>query len=108
MLEISGFKRDRQGVWIEKSPDATLDYTLNWAGVLPPDQLIITSTWEIESIPDDAAPLAQVTKSFISPYTTIVLTGGTIGKMYTVKNIITTETYTEAREFRVLIKARSI
>ena len=107
MTNTIGYKNDRDGLYIEKTPAAVLPYTLDYTDWLSSDT-IATSNWTVSTISGDASALTQDSESETTTKTTIVLSGGTAGKIYTVSNTITTTAgYTEKRHFRVVVKERS-
>lgn len=67
-----------------KDPDATLDYTINWANWLEGDE-ISTSVWTVETGLTEPRPPVMDTSS-----TTVWLSGGTVGVAYSVQNRIST------------------
>lgn len=67
----------------QKDPVATLDYSVDWSQWLGADTLA-TSTWTVPT------GLTQVTASNTTTKTTVWLSGGTLGTVYTIKNLITT------------------
>lgn len=66
-----------------KDPDATLDYAIDWTQWLVDDQ-ITNSTWEVP------AGLTIENEVFTSTSTVVWLSGGEVGKTYTITNHITT------------------
>ena len=67
-----------------KDPDSTLDYNIDWEAWLDGDQ-IIDSTWDIPIGLSSTGNIYAATG-----LTTVWLSGGTVGEMYTVINRITT------------------
>ena len=110
MTTLTGFERDRSGIFIRKSPTAVLDYTVDWTDWMPVDDTISTSSFQISTISGDAAPLTSDSDTRTDVTATSVLSGGTAGKVYTVACTITTlvNSLTETREFRVLVENRSV
>lgn len=110
MTTLTGFERDRQGIFIRKSPSAILDYTVDWTDWCQTGDYIETCVWSISTISGDASPLVKSSQEQTNNYTcTIYLSGGTDGRVYTVKNTITTiNDLVEQREFRVLVENRSV
>lgn len=70
-----------------KDPDAVLDYSVDWSSWLGSDE-IATSTWEITGTDSD---LTVTTDSKTTTATTVWLSGGTLGVIYSVVNRITTD-----------------
>lgn len=109
MATITGFYKDNIGTVIDKDPEATLDYLINWVDWLSTGDSIDTSTWSIEAITGDADPLTSTATASSTSTTTVKLSGGTIGNLYRVYNTITTNGgLTDRRYFRVKIVARTI
>lgn len=72
---------------MEKDPQARLDYAVNWTPQLVGGDAITTSTWEITPTGltvDSPAP------SIAGGFTTIWLSGGTVGDRYWITNHIAT------------------
>lgn len=87
----------------EKTPEARLDYVVDWSNWLPDGLSIDSSTWEYS---DD---LTSVVQSLDSPQTSIILSGGTEGETYIVKNIIETtggSPLKDSRVFKLLITTK--
>jgi hypothetical protein len=85
-----------------KTPEAVLDYSEDWSSWLGADTLV-TSTWEITP-----SGLTKESDSFTATTTTIWLSGGTLGGLYTVKNIIgTAGGRTNSRAFEVAVMAEA-
>ena len=69
--------------YFEKDPSAILDYQVNWTDWLTTDT-IASSTW---TVPDGITKVTDVTDDTKA---TIWLSGGTVGKRYTITNRIVT------------------
>jgi len=108
MTSLTGFERDRDGIFIRKSPAAVLDYSVSWEDWLPSGETIQTSTFTVSTISGDASPLTKDSESFLSATCTVNLSAGTAGNIYTVTNTITTQNYTEARFFKIVVENRSV
>ena len=111
MSNITGFRTDRSGAWIEHDPDSRLDYSLNWSEWLSGGDTLSTSSWTVSTITGDAAPLvihSQNTNT-VTGISTAVISGGTAGNIYTVKNRVTTGSgLIDERTFRLIVKNRSL
>ena len=108
MGNTTGFRSDRDGIFIEKSDSGVLAYTLDYTDWLSTDT-ISTSSFAVSTISGDSTPLAVDSTSKTTVKATVVLSAGTVGEIYTVTNTITTAGgYTEKRHFRVVVKNRSI
>lgn len=93
----------RPGDTILKDPDAILIYEFNWATYLG-EATIDTSTFLIDG-PNEL--LTQSDDDEADGVTQVTLTGGTVGKKYTLTNRITTSTgETDDRSIVVAIRER--
>ena len=87
----------------EKTPEARLDYIVDWSNWLPTGLVIDSSTWEYS---DD---LIAVSTALDSPQTSIILSGGTEGETYIIKNIIETtggSPLKDSRVFKLVVATR--
>ena len=110
MTQLTGYKQDREGVYIVKDPEATLDYSLDWADWMPASDRIATSNWTIETLAGDLNPLVEVETLLagLTSRTTIFLSGGSVNRNYRVTNTITTDDgRTDERYFRIFVRDRS-
>lgn len=74
---------------IEQDNNARLDYSIDWAALVPGADTISSSTYTV-SPADDTNPLT-VSNTSISGKTTIFwVSGGNVGQLYTVANRVTT------------------
>jgi len=94
-----------------KNPSSELDYTVNWAsksgvndgsaidtGWLQGDT-IVTSSWEIP------AELTRITDVHTDTTATLIMGGGVIGEVYTVRNTIdTVGGRTDVRSITIIMK----
>ena len=108
MTTLTGYERDRDGLFIRKTPAAVLDYSVDWTDWLPSGETIQTSAFSVSTISGDASPLAVDSSSINGSVCTGIISAGTAGNVYTVTNTITTENYTEARFFKIYAEARSV
>jgi len=84
-----------------KDPNAVLDYSVEWSKWLAGDQ-IATSEWSASDSSLEAAD-----DSITATRTTVWLSGGTVGQLYTVTNRITTAGgRTDERSFMVQVQDR--
>lgn len=87
--------------WPAKDPEEVLDYKIDWTKRLGADT-IIASDW-----PDPPAGITVDSALFSAKTTTIWLSGGTLGKSYTLTNRITTAAGRTMEQSVVLpVKAR--
>lgn len=68
-----------------KDPDETLDYSIDWSARLDEGDSISSSTWIISP-----TGLVQESAAFNGALTTIWVSGGEMGKTYTLTNRIQT------------------
>ena len=68
-----------------KDPDATLDYTVSWAGWLPSGDTIDDAAWDVPTGLTESAPSTVTTTT-----ATVWLSGGTAGERYLVRCRVTT------------------
>jgi len=108
-VTVTGFQRDTQGSWIAKDPEATLTYTFDWSQWLEAQQTIATVAYTVQTRSNDPDPVIKVTEGVIQNTKTYVeLSGGQLGKTYTVTADITTNNaQRDRRYFRVKIEERS-
>jgi hypothetical protein len=106
--DLRGFRKDREGAYIQKDPQATLDYSVDWSDWLVGADNISTSTWTIQTYTGDAAPVVKSTDGTAGGVATIYVSGGTEGKIYRLTNRITTGSgLTDERYFRIVVKNTS-
>lgn len=105
----SGYEQDTQGVWIAKDPSAQLVYTFDWVDWLPTGDTIATANYTLQVRANDPQPLIKISQGVQQGrYTYVELSGGQVGKIYTVTAQITTQDgSTDRRNFRVKVENRS-
>jgi hypothetical protein len=111
MTQLTGFRSDRQGAYIEKDPDATLDYSMDWSDWLSAGDNIATATWSVSTITGDADPVTVDSSSTntLTGIATAIVSGGTVNNTYTLKCHVTTDNgLIDERTFRLLVKNRSL
>ena len=108
-LEKTGFLKDTQGVWIPKDPEAVLAYTFDWSEWLPVGDTVATVNYTLQVRANDPAPLVKETQGVQAGTKTFVeLSGGQVGKVYTVTSEVTTsDGLVDRRSFRVKVENRS-
>jgi hypothetical protein len=67
-----------------KTPLATLDFTQDWSSWLATGDTVTVSAWTLET------GLTEDSSSNTTTTATIVISGGTAGKVYKVENTVTT------------------
>ncbi|CAB4154451.1 hypothetical protein UFOVP645_3 [uncultured Caudovirales phage] len=103
----TGFEKINQSLYIDKDPEAVLNYSFDWTDWLAGDTLS-TQTYSIQTRTNDPAPLARVTSGIVGNKTYIRLSGGQNDKTYLVTvKITTTGGFTDRRNFRVRVINRS-
>lgn len=109
MANLTGFKKDLKGAYIEKHPSANIQYGVDWTDYLNSGDAISTATVSIEAITGDAAPLALPTDAATDVVVSgavvnVRLEGGTTGNEYNVDvQITTTNGDIDVRRFRIII-----
>lgn len=109
MASLTGFKRDQKGAFIEKHPDANIQYAVDWTDYLNSGDTINTATATIETITGDASPLALPTDASTDVVVSgavvnVRLNGGTSGNEYNVDvRINTVNGDADVRRFRIII-----
>ncbi len=109
----TAFQVDGVGPWIEKDPNAVVDYHVAWSDWLAGDT-IATATWTLatglvkdsQSINSGALTLDGVSHG-ANTVATVWISGGTAGAEYSVACRITTAGgRTDERTFRVVVRER--
>ena len=114
MANLTGFKRDNEGAYIEKAPAANIQYAIDFTDYLNSGDSISSATVAIESITGDGNPLTFPTNQATDVLTTSTLasmrlTGGTIGNVYNVDvTIATSNGDTDKRRFRIVITEKNL
>lgn len=110
MSTITGYKQDTQGSWIAKDPEAQLVYSMDWSEWLSTGQTITAVNYTENSRVNDTAPLVIESEGVQGGSLTYCeLSGGAVGKVYTVTAAITTDDGAiDRRNFRVKIENRSV
>tara|TARA_R110000744_G_scaffold253847_1_gene369583 strand:+ start:137 stop:466 length:330 start_codon:yes stop_codon:yes gene_type:complete len=109
MATLTGYLRDSKGIFINKDPSATLDYTLDWAEYTQAGDAVATASWTTSTISEDPAPLAIGVASVNNDKATVLINGGTAGNIYTVTcAITTTDSLADRRNFRIVVKNRTL
>ena len=109
MANLTGFKRDHKGAYIEKHPSANIQYGIDWTDYLNSGDTINTASVSIETITGDASPLQLPTDAatdvvIAGALVNVRLEGGTSGNEYDIDVSITTANGdTDVRRFRIVI-----
>lgn len=112
MADITGFQRDRDGIFIVKDPSANIRFQLDWTDYLATNSDTIDSAAvTIETHTGDVAPLALPTNAgtdvSVSGGKKVVirLNAGDSGQTYNIKVAVTLASNDiDVRHFRVLVK----
>lgn len=110
MITKTGYQADTIGSWIAKDPASTLTYVLDWSQWLAVGEVLTASTYALQVRANDPQPLVKVSEAFdpIDGTTSVTLSGGQAGKVYTVTATITTsESNVDRRSFRVKVENRT-
>jgi hypothetical protein len=109
MANLTGFKKDNTGLYIEKAAGANIKYGVDFTDYLTTGDAISSASVAIETISGDSSPLALPT----NPSTDVVvanalvnirLNGGSAGNIYNVDvTIVTSNGDTDVRRFRIAI-----
>tara|TARA_R110000868_G_scaffold142286_2_gene359501 strand:+ start:589 stop:933 length:345 start_codon:yes stop_codon:yes gene_type:complete len=112
MADLTGFKRDNDGAYIEKHPLANIQYGIDFTDYLNSGDSISSTVITVESISGDSAPLqfptdAATDVSIAGAVVQFRLEGGTLNNIYNVDvRINTSEGDTDVRRFRIVIKEK--
>ena len=110
MISQTGYLKDTQGSWIAKDPQAQLIYSMDWSEWLLAGDELTSVSYSLQVRANDPAPLVKESEGFATGthLTYIELSGGQVGKIYTVTAAITTQNGLEdRRSFRVKVENRS-
>jgi len=110
MATLTGYKRDIDGLYIDKDPEATLIYTFDYTNWLASGEDISNSNWAVDTISGDGDPVVVSASTIHSGAKKVLLTltGGTAGNIYTLRNtIVTDDSQTERKFFRIVCEQRS-
>ena len=124
MANLTGFKKDNEGAYIEKHPDANIQYGIDFTDYLNASDNISTATVTIETISGDASPLKFPTAGYanqqvrtsagedVSISANVVgirVTNGSLNNIYNVDcKIVTTNGDTDSRRFRIVIGVKNL
>ncbi len=114
MATLTGFKRDAKGVFIEKDPFATLDYTLDFTNWMPEGYTIASLSVTASNENDDSTSLAVDSTSHTNYLASAILSGGEAGQIYNVEYRLTfstsdsTANRQDSRSFRIKCVERQL
>ena len=109
MANLTGFKKDNLGAFIEKHPSANIKYGMDFTDYMISNDTVNSATVAIEAIAGDASPLALPTDAatdvgIANNVVSVRLSGGTSGNVYNVDvTIVTGNGDTDARRFRIVV-----
>jgi hypothetical protein len=107
-VEITGYLRDQQGVYIPKDPEARLTYAFDWQHWLPAGTSIASVSYTLQVRANDPAPLTKDAEGITGTKTFVRLSGGGVNKVYTVTaEIVLDNGERDRRNFRVKVENRS-
>ena len=114
MTQITGYRTDKTGSYIEKDPQAKLDFTMDWSDWLASGDPLRTVVWRASAAttyvgtPGANLTIHSNTTSTINGTTTAIISGGSAGNTYTVTcNITTDNGLIDERFFRIQVRDRS-
>jgi len=114
MANLTGFKRDNEGAYIEKASAANIKYAIDWTDYLNSGDTISSATVAIETITGDTNALRLPTNAatdvlIAGAVVSVRLRGGTLGNVYNVDiTIVTSNGDTDVRRFRVVITNKNL
>jgi hypothetical protein len=107
-IDKTGYLKDVDGIWIPKDPEAQLTYTFDWSEWLPVGTALSTVTYTLQVRANDPAPLVKESSGVTGAKTYVELSGGQVGKIYTVTaEVATDDGSIDRRSFRVKVENRS-
>ena len=113
MPSITGFKQDASGLYIEKDPFATLDYTPDFTDWMPAGYVIASLSVTATNVNGDSSSLVVGSSTHTNFLASAILSGGEAGNVYNVEYRITisqdsTADKQDSRNFRVKVLERQI
>jgi hypothetical protein len=103
-----GFQLTDNQLWISKDPSARLFYTFDWSEWLASNDSLSIAEYDIAARINDPLPLALESSGIDGKKTYIELSGGQVGKSYTVSVTVTTsDGLIDRRSFKVRVENRS-
>lgn len=105
----TGYEQDNIGSWIRKDPSASLIYSMDWSEWLPEGDALTQVEYTLQVRANDPQPLIKGDNGVQSGTITFCeLSGGQVGKIYTITANITTDSgLIDSRSFRVKVENRS-
>ena len=108
-INRTGFLSTNTGLTIDKDPEATLTYTLDWTTWLEAGDTIATGDWTAAARRNDPTPLTIASSGIADTNKTYVeLSGGQADKTYVITvAVVTGDGLNDRRSFRVNCVNRS-
>lgn len=109
MTDITGFKKDYDGSYIQKDPGAELTYTIDWTNWVSDSDSLSTASFAVSTISGDSAPVVVEASGVVvgTDKAYVTLSGGSDKETYTVTNTITTTNGdTDVRRFKLQVLNR--
>ena len=109
MANLTGFKKDNKGIYIEKDSTSNITYGLDFTDYIQTGDAVASVVVTIESITGDATPLAFPTNhatdtAVAANLVNIRLNAGTDGNVYNIGCKITTNNGdVDSRHFRIVV-----
>ena len=110
MISQTGYLQDVQGSWIAKDPQAQLIYSMDWTEWLADGDTLASVTYALQVRANDPYPLVKESEGFEvgANITYVELSGGNVGKVYTITASITTALgSTDRRSFKIKVENRT-
>jgi hypothetical protein len=111
MSTITGYKEDTDGTYIQKDRLARLVYSMDWSLWLPTGAVITAVDYSIAARINDANPPVVHSEGIADAGTVTYaeISGGSVGKVYTVTAVITLDSgETDRRAFRIKVENRLV
>ena len=105
----TGFEYRNNQLTIDKDPEASLTYTLDWSEWLEVNDIISMAEFSIQARSNDPAPLINADSGIVDGTKTYInVEGGQLYKLYTVSVKVTTSNgLIDKRNFKVNVMHRS-
>tara|TARA_R100001509_G_scaffold75530_1_gene42220 strand:- start:323 stop:652 length:330 start_codon:yes stop_codon:yes gene_type:complete len=109
MAQLTGFKQDNEGAYIEKDPFSKLDYTLDWTNWMPSADTIASATVTATNTLGDSSSIAIDSTTTTDYKVTANISGGEGGQIYNIEyRITTTNGLKDSRNFRIKVIERQL
>ena len=115
MANLTGAKRDRDGLYFTKDPASNVQFGLDWTDYLASGDSVSSATVSISTVRGDASPLALPTDAATDvtissgKVVSVRVHNGSVQNVYTVKvTIVTSQGDTDARSFRVVVEEKTL